>query len=236
MTKIDLALASWGKGMIPPEAQGIRRIDMSMPPAADHSELVGLYTALEAALLPEQGMVVQFVSVAAHEGCAEIARGMCQVAAVQLGKRVLLLDEAISPPGPEMPMLASSAEATAHLSEAEKFITKMRGTELYLGLLREVATASPPMEAVRRFAAVLNDLRPVFDLVMVVPPPMQTDPFARVLARHIDGSVLVVEAEQTRGTVAAQMQDQISLGGGVVLGSVLNRRRQHLPRWLRRWV
>ncbi|MBC7799043.1 MAG: hypothetical protein H7Z10_00340 [Gemmatimonadaceae bacterium] len=241
MTKIDLAFAHGG-------AVGQRRyreIDVPAPPVRDHLELVGLYAAIEAALPAGRGMVVQLVSSEGKEGCSDVAAAAGWVAVALLGKRVLVLDDAAdsrrSLPGPHeaglsLPelRLPDQAKAAEHTAAPEQVIAKVRGMDLYLAPLRNGLMQTTPLAAAKGFASLLDGLRPVFDLILVVPRPMGADPFGRVFARHIDGTVLVVEAERTRGAAAAAMVDQISAAGGVVLGSVLNRRRHHIPRWLRR--
>lgn len=245
MTKIDLAFAH-GNAV---GARHCREVDLPAPPKPDHLELVGLYTSIEALLPQGRGMVVQLVSSAGREGCSAIARATGWTAAELLGKRVLLIDDDMMPnsarpagPGHAAPSPAASESlqsmglSVPDQSSPEHAIAKVRGMELYLAPLRNGLMQTTPLAAAKGFAALLDGLRPVFDLILIVPPPMSSDPFGRVFARHIDGSVIVVEAERTRGADVAELCDQISAAGGAVLGSVLNRRRRHVPRWLRRWV
>ena len=250
MTKIDLTFADHAGVM------GVRRhveVDMQPPPARDHLELAGLYASLEAALAASRGMVVQFVGDVARVGSSEVALRTCWVAAGVLGKRVLLLDDALAPPAvldhpaPDhsAPHRAPARWAQERVHQAglsvpepaapDRAITKVRGLELYFAPLQDGLRPANPLASTTAFASLLDGLRPVFDLILIVPKPMSDDPFARVFARHLDGSIIVVEAERTRGTTAAGLCDQLSAAGGVVLGTVLNRRRQHVPRWLRRW-
>jgi Mrp family chromosome partitioning ATPase len=46
--------------------------------------------------------------------------------------------------------------------------------------------------------------------------------------------ILVLEAENTRGSIAAANKEKIEKAGGRVLGVVLNKRRNHIPKTLQK--
>lgn len=67
-------------------------------------------------------------------------------------------------------------------------------------------------------------------LVDLPPAPLYAD--APALGRHLDGIILVLEAERDRWEVAKLARDHIEGVGGRVLGVVLNRKPFHIPRWI----
>ncbi len=85
------------------------------------------------------------------------------------------------------------------------------------------ATASRLAELDSRFRFVLIDLPPIIDY-----------PDAAVMARGLDGVVLVVEAERTRWQVAREAKARLESAGLRLLGVVLNKRPRYIPEWLYR--
>lgn len=53
-----------------------------------------------------------------------------------------------------------------------------------------------------------------------------------VMATQVDGVVLVVRGEDTRWEVAQAARQRLAQAGAKVVGSVFNRRRYYMPKWL----
>lgn len=68
------------------------------------------------------------------------------------------------------------------------------------------------------------------DWVLFDGPPIHSSNDAVVLAKYVDGVVMVVEAEKTRWEVAASAKQRIEDGNGTMVGVILNNRRFHIPR------
>jgi Mrp family chromosome partitioning ATPase len=73
-----------------------------------------------------------------------------------------------------------------------------------------------------------------FDLVLWDLPPLTVSPAALVLARHVNGVVLVAQAQRTRRQVALHSALRLQESGGSVVGVVLNRTVNFIPRWIYR--
>lgn len=71
--------------------------------------------------------------------------------------------------------------------------------------------------------------RSSFDWIVLDGPPVTAYSDSSVLAGLTDGVILVVQAEKTRWEVAEQARKTLEDAGGRLLGSVLNRRRYHIP-------
>ena len=52
----------------------------------------------------------------------------------------------------------------------------------------------------------------------------------------VDGVILVVAAESTRGAIADKARAELVEAGATLLGIVFNKRRRYLPRWVERWL
>ncbi len=78
--------------------------------------------------------------------------------------------------------------------------------------------------------AHIEAMRTQADWVLFDAPPIYSSNDAVVLAKYVDGVVMVVEAEKTRWEVAASAKQRIEDGNGTMLGVILNNRRFYIPR------
>ena len=72
----------------------------------------------------------------------------------------------------------------------------------------------------------------MFPVVVIDAPSLQRSSAALLLAPLADLSVLVIEAEETRTAVAANLIERVAASGGRVAGVILNMRRFHIPRFI----
>lgn len=199
-------------------------------------ELVRLYNGLlEAA--GRDNAVVQFAGAAEEAGAADLAYRAAWTGAAMLGKRVLFVDawtgagQAFTPPViVPAKCLRQVALGQARMDEA---IVRVADTGLHVAVLQddENDPAASVLPAVR---TLLESLRASFDMVVLASAPALRQPLAAILGSVVDGSVLVVEAGRSRAGAAARAAKL--LGGGKVLGVVVNRQRDPLPAWLRKWL
>jgi Mrp family chromosome partitioning ATPase len=82
----------------------------------------------------------------------------------------------------------------------------------------------------------LQALKPDFELVVVDLPECRSGPLAARLAAQLDGVLLVIEAEGPRPEAVEREKELLVQAGAPLLGAVLNKRRQYLPRWLERYL
>jgi capsular exopolysaccharide synthesis family protein len=95
----------------------------------------------------------------------------------------------------------------------------------------EVMTTGPlppnPAELLSsaRFKAVLDQLATLADVVLLDSPPALAVTDATILARLVDGVILVVDAGMTRRQWAASAKEALDKAGVHILGVALNRLR-----------
>lgn len=77
----------------------------------------------------------------------------------------------------------------------------------------------------REFEDLLAQAAARYDLVLVDAPPVLSVADAVLVARRVVGLVVVVDARRTRRPQLRELVDQVRLGGGRVVGAVLNRAR-----------
>lgn len=75
-----------------------------------------------------------------------------------------------------------------------------------------------------------------FDFAIFDAAPLLDFPDSYALAPHVDGVILLAEADKTSVRDAWRATRDIERAGGRLLGVVLNRQRDHVPRFLRRFL
>lgn len=200
-------------------------------------QLIALHQAIRNAI-PGPSQVVQFVSAYEGEDVSLIAFETALVAATLIGKRVLFIDTGSEQQGID-PLLAGAVHTSLDMllqnggSYHGKIIT-IAGTRLSYAILRGPENASLTLANPESIKLLLDNLREYFDLIVIDSAGLISDVFGTLLARQVDGSVLVVAAEHTRAPVAEQTRRTIESSGGRVIGAVLSKRRFHIPLWLYR--
>jgi Mrp family chromosome partitioning ATPase len=111
-------------------------------------------------------------------------------------------------------------------------LVKVTGHELYMAVMVNWQGKSLSRAKHDEIARHLREFGQAFDMVVVVPPPADVDPLGAILARCVDGSVVVIEAEQTRRSAAIRLREILARSGRPIVGAVLHDRQNHIPQWL----
>lgn len=82
------------------------------------------------------------------------------------------------------------------------------------------------------FESLLRMSRDKFDYVILDTPPISESAESRYLASIVDGVVLVLEAGKTRKTTALNARKKVEDAGGQVIGVILNRVLDNIPKWI----
>lgn len=83
-----------------------------------------------------------------------------------------------------------------------------------------------------RMHELLQHLRHHYDFVIIDAAAATASSNGFALARHVDGVILVVEAEYTRWPVVQNFKDRLVSSDANILGVVLNKRRYYIPSFL----
>ena len=202
--------------------------------------MIGLYQNI-ALLLPDFAKkVIQFVGSHEGEGTSSIAREFARVSTAYFGKKVLLLDADRNSPSQHVAFNIRPQYGWEDLlgdgKKVSEAVYQIEGSDLF------ISPASPhrsPRSAILdspTVKAFLEELRQEFDLVVVDSSPAMADPGTIAFSRHVDGVILVLEAERTRWSTTEKVKDQILKNGGSILGIVFNKRRYHVPGFIYRWL
>ena len=92
------------------------------------------------------------------------------------------------------------------------------------------------IELAPHLEVMLDELKDRFDLVVFDLPPVSESSLATRIGSLVDGNILVIEAERVRRQVARRTMETLRRSSAPILGCVLNKRRQHIPQWLYRWL
>jgi capsular exopolysaccharide synthesis family protein len=188
-----------------------------------------------------RGHVIKTVLVAGcHSRTGATTTASLLAATLSEGKRlrVLLVDANFRTPALGSVFNVRSGDGLADvLDEGLPLERGLRSTErTNLSILPSGHVSRVPAEvfegdAVDRFIAGLQDL---FDFVIIDGAPILDFPDAHALAPKVDGLILVVEAEKTAVDDAQRAKAAVEQAGGRLLGVILNRQREYIPRRLRR--
>ena len=81
---------------------------------------------------------------------------------------------------------------------------------------------------------LIEGLGKEFDWVIFDGAPLDNYPDSAILARRVDGVVMVVQAEYKSAEVAIRAKEELEQAGAKILGAVLNRRRLVIPEFIYR--
>jgi Mrp family chromosome partitioning ATPase len=88
----------------------------------------------------------------------------------------------------------------------------------------------------KRFVAVFPALREAFDFIIIDAPPLTMNFDVLMLSLHLDGVMVVAEADRTRAEEIQEVMNELRRAGTNALGLVLNRVRDDLPSALKNWL
>jgi protein-tyrosine kinase len=182
-----------------------------------------------------RGRANLIVFLAAHAGCgaSTIAREFARVVALDLGRRVLLLDAKRVPTQPAALGVTVGdgwEQAAVVGAPLDSVAVSVPGTaRLRVAVLSTHGGGAVILDSTE-FEGALAAVRNGCDLIVVDGPAPAESVDSLLLSRVADGCVLVVEAERTRWQVAENVKQRVAKHGGQVLGVVLNKRRHHIPR------
>ncbi len=195
------------------------------------------YQLLKSSILmhgKEKGVkALSICSPTPKEGASTVALNLAASFAKDNGCRVLLVDANF-----RHPFLHSSCNLPASPGFSDVI---HEGTDLHEAIKESVipnlfiltSGVGPPNPMVILESPKLVDLievmRSEFDWIIFDSAPIYLYPDAVVLAPRLDGTVLVIEAENKRVEVAIQAKEHLKRSGAKILGAVLNRRRYIIP-------
>ncbi len=212
------------------------------PSPVPDEEMIGLLSAIRAALPQKRSYSVGLMATLPGEGTTTIAHSMAHVAARNPRTKVIMCRITHDPDNQEetgvpfvyLEPIVHPANAFANgtsppLAADAGASNNGHGYPL---ATTDGAHSGPMMGALTSpsdLAYIVRSLTGSFDLVIVDLPPASEGPLGPSLCKGLDGVVVVVEAERTRLPALQATRKAIELHGGSIIGSVLNKRRYYIP-------
>ena len=188
----------------------------------DLSHLAELLVRVDAALAHRSGRLIEFIASGAGEGTTTLARAYASLAVASMGRKVLVLDGQAS---------AGAGEgALATLARQEDLPASLQRTAegWWQGSLLPHSPTDAQFALLSR-SDLWQALRAQFDEVVLDMPATSLSRLGLMVPSHCDGVVVVLEAERTRAPVAEALVASLRAVKANLLGTVLNKRRFHLP-------
>jgi len=85
-------------------------------------------------------------------------------------------------------------------------------------------------------AEMLSDFKTEYSLILIDLPAADELRSALPVARKLDGALLISRFEMVNKSQAQNASRRLQEDGVTVWGSVLNRHREYVPKWLRNWL
>jgi Mrp family chromosome partitioning ATPase len=197
-------------------------------------EVLALYNRCLSLLDEGTSPAIEFVSSVRGEGASTIVTEVALAVCGLLKNRILLID-ATGTPSPLSRSLGDDVPAsldTVLLGQAPitDALTTLPDVELHFATLSPGGTNGNRLPSTRSIQTLFSRLRQYYELILVDGGSVQSDNYSPVLARAVDGVVLVVEAERTRMPVVDWSLQLLETSKARLLGTVLNKRRFHIPK------
>lgn len=185
---------------------------------------------------PAEG-ALRFIGIAAcssGDGATTVACATAQRIQQSLGKRVLLVDANLGAPRlhttfdlPQRPGLTELLSGQHTLREVVHEIEPEGLCVIPAGAPAADCLALFENDA---FETMKSRVLEYFDTVIFDCPSLSSDAGTFVIAKKLDGLVMVLAAERTRWENGTRLIEQLRQSRINVLGAVLNRKRQFIPR------
>ena len=209
-----------------------------MPLSASDKEMLCLYQNIESLLPNSPNKIIQFIGSRQGEGVSTIVRKFGHMTAKKLRKEVVIFDVSKSAPGQYLFLGITPDNSWAGILRDDGMFEKVPYKDKEPNL--DICPVSPNGALTHHvfdpsnIESIWKKLRERFDLALVDSPAAAVSPAGIAISRHMDGVILVVEAESTRWPVVENVKETIKRNRGNILGVVFNKRRYYIPDFIYR--
>jgi capsular exopolysaccharide synthesis family protein len=220
----------------PPRLRRVESLHLDVPEHREEYEKLKIMLTLEAARSDVKS--VMLVSALSGEGVSTVTLGLAASMAEVARQGVLVVDLNSANPvlGERLalePQVGLGELLAKDATRAEAVVESPIPHLFLLGRGRRDTDLSQP-SSLALFEELIRGLRQDFDHLLIDAGALATSPDCLLMASKVDGVILVVQAERTGSETVREASSQLRMAGANVLGAVLNRRREYLPRFLAR--
>lgn len=184
-------------------------------------------TNLEFTAVDDELQTMVITSSSSGEGKSTTSSNLAVVYAQQ-GKRVLLVDCDMRRPTAHFTFRLSNGIGLSTVLAKKTTVDKATHTTQIENLDLIAAGPIPPnpseLLSSKMMDRVLEELKANYDVIILDAPPMMQVADTRLLARKVDGVVLVVGCDKSDRQMVVKAKEQLILADAHILGVVLNKR------------
>jgi Mrp family chromosome partitioning ATPase len=201
------------------------------------------------ALFPEQepsySRAVQFTASHFNEGVTSITLGLAVFMArmIENPTDIIVVEANFRDPsfrdilklngkGPIQKVL----EGSCGLEDAVELVEKDAFAVLSAEKTHAEGDRGPSETMLANMKGLLLELKKLYRYVLVDSPPIIPFVDSAIMCEMVDGVIVVVESELTRAQVLDFALERLKSSGANILGTILNKRQFHIPRWLYRFL
>jgi len=211
-------------------------LHVDVPERREEYEKLKVMLTLEAARSELKS--VMLISALPGEGVSTVTLGLAATMADVARQGVLVVD--LNPSNPALagrlglrPGIGLGELLAKDKTPAEAIAESPIPRLFLLGRGRANADLSQP-SSLALFEELVRGMRSDFDHIIFDGGSLTSAPDSLLAASKVDGVILVVQSERTGTDAVRDASNQLRMAGANVLGAVLNRRRDYLPRFLSR--
>lgn len=193
-------------------------------------DMAALYRRLLVHRTSATGLIVQVIGPHARVGVTSIVHGLGRAATELSGHRALLCDAT----GSGDLLRVNRSGSRQGLERLLAFERTYEPGELVACSLHGARESPGELATIGRSAESFKKARGIFDVVVFDSPPANSSDVGQALASRVDVVIVVIEAEKTRMPLVSSLLTSLDRNGGKVVGVVLNKRVQHIPRLIYR--
>ncbi|MCC6152768.1 MAG: hypothetical protein IT367_03370 [Candidatus Hydrogenedentes bacterium] len=200
-------------------------------------KILTLHQRIEATLGNRTGKIVSIAALEPGDQGFTYSFELARFAATHLARRVLLLGTWQS--GCSTRVLQNGVArgweaATFQNAPISEYVHQLDEPPIAVSQLNVTRDALAALASSTRFGNALRRMRKQYDLIVVDTPPISEGMDAVLLSPVVDGTVLIVNAGESRWQVVRNAVEQLTAQNGTVVGVVLNKRRYFIPSFIYR--
>ncbi|CAM4280748.1 CpsD/CapB family tyrosine-protein kinase [Paenibacillus tarimensis] len=184
-----------------------------------------LRTSIEFSNLDSKTQTIMITSTKTSEGKSTTSANLA-IAYAQAGKRVLLIDADMRKPTQHhIFRLSNRVGLTAllsHQADLNDVILPVNVDNLYVLPAGAIAPNPSEMLTSKRMTALLEELRGMYDMIILDTPPLLAVTDAQIVATQCDGVLLVIDSGRVKRDSAVKAKACLDRVHAKILGVVLN--------------
>jgi len=207
--------------------------------ATAYDTLLWRLQAKRATLGTEQSVVIGFTGSGWKSGTTTVAANVAIRASEQQEGRVLLIEANWRSPKLRKAFQLTKGPGLFEVLAGEVSLQDcpQQGNRenLDVMLCGNLQSGEEPWVNQQNLVWLLNEVRADYDLVVLDLPPAHCLGPLLQLTRNADGVLFVLRSESVHKKDAQRIVNQLVEDGVPMWGTVLNKHREYVPRWLKKW-